>query len=287
MRFVVYDNHRLGMIAEDDVIDITDLVATSEAGPAGPLSSLLQNGYDASKLALDQLAQRPRRALGSVHILAPLPRPSKIIGAPVNYRNHQIEMSVSQTIAQYGIFLKAPSSVIGPGDSISLPYLDKRTDQEAELAVVIGRTARNVPVSDALSYVFGYTCGLDITVRSTEDRSTRKSFDTFTPLGPWVVTADEVGNPHHLELRCWVNGVLRQHANTSELIFNVAELVAYSSSVMTLWPGDVILTGTPAGVGPIANGDQLVVEIEKVGRLEVSVTDEGASQYEARPGPHQ
>jgi 2-keto-4-pentenoate hydratase/2-oxohepta-3-ene-1,7-dioic acid hydratase in catechol pathway len=285
MRFVVYDNDRLGIVAENDVIDITDLVGESEGDPAGPLSRLIQRGYDPTRLAPDQLAGRPRRALASVRLSAPLPRPGKIIGAPVNYLDHKAEMSVPQTIAEYGIFLKASSSVIGPGDSICLPYLDKRTDQEAELTVVIGRTARHVPVAEALNYVFGYSCGLDITVRSTEDRSTRKSFDTFTPLGPWVATADEVGDPHNLELSCWVNGELRQHANTRDLIFNVAELVAYTSSVMTLWPGDVLLTGTPAGVGPIANGDRLVVEIEKVGQLEVSVTNEGASQYEARPGP--
>jgi 2-keto-4-pentenoate hydratase/2-oxohepta-3-ene-1,7-dioic acid hydratase in catechol pathway len=220
-----------------------------------------------------------------VRLSAPLPRPGKVIGAPVNYLDHKAEMSVPQTIAEYGIFLKASSSVIGPGDMIHLPYLDKRTDQEAELTVVIGQTARNVAVDEALSYVFGYTCGLDITVRSTEDRSTRKSFDTFTPLGPWVVTADEVGDPQNLELSCRVNGELRQHANTGDLIFNVAELIAYTSSVMTLWPGDVILTGTPAGVGPIVSGDRLVVEIAKVGRLEVGVSDEGARQYETRPGP--
>jgi 2-keto-4-pentenoate hydratase/2-oxohepta-3-ene-1,7-dioic acid hydratase in catechol pathway len=288
MRFVVYDNDRLGMVAENDVIDITDLVGASEGDPAGPLSRLIQRieqGYDPTTLAPDQLASRPRRALASVRLSAPLPRPGKIIGAPVNYLDHKAEMAVPQTIAEYGIFLKASSSVIGPGNNIRLPYLDKRTDQEAELTVVIGRTARNVPAAEALAYVFGYTCGLDITVRSTEDRSTRKSFDTFTPLGPWVVTADEVGDPQNLELSCWVNGELRQHANTGDLIFNVAELIAYASSVMTLWPGDVILTGTPAGVGPIANGDRLVVEIEKVGRLEVGVTNEGADQYEARPGP--
>ncbi|MBV9232376.1 MAG: fumarylacetoacetate hydrolase family protein, partial [Chloroflexi bacterium] len=171
--------------------------------------------------------------------------------------------------------------------TVRLPYLDKRTDQEAELTVVIGRTARNVSVDEALDCVFGYTCGLDITVRSTEDRSTRKSFDTFTPLGPWVVTSDEVGDPHNLELRCWVNGVLRQQANTHDLIFNVAELIAYTSSVMTLWPGDVILTGTPAGVGPIVGGDRILMEIEKVGQLEVTVSDEGATQYASRPGPRQ
>jgi 2-keto-4-pentenoate hydratase/2-oxohepta-3-ene-1,7-dioic acid hydratase in catechol pathway len=193
-------------------------------------------------------------------------------------------MSVDQTIAEYGVFLKANSSVIGSGGVIRLPYLDKPIHHEVELAVVIGRTARHVSVEKALDFVFGYTCGLDITVRSTEDRSTRKSFDTFTPLGPWVVTPDEVGDPHNLELHCWVNGVLRQQANTRDLIFNVAELIAYTSSVMTLWPGDVILTGTPAGVGPITDGDRLLVEIEKVGRLEVTVTAEGAIQYASRPG---
>lgn len=285
MRFVVYDNDRLGIVAENDVIDITDLVGESAGDPAGPLSRLIQRSYYPTRFVPDQLAGRPQQALSSVRLSAPLPRPGKIIGAPVNYLDHKAEMSIPQTIAEYGIFLKASSSVIGPGDSIRLPYLDMRTDQEAELTVVIGHTARNVPVTEALDYVFGYTCGLDITVRSTEDRSTRKSFDTFTPLGPCVVTADEVGDPQNLELNCWVNGEQRQHANTRDLIFNVAELIAYTSSVMTLWPGDVILTGTPAGVGPIANGDRLVVEIEKVGRLEVSVTSEGAGRYEARPGP--
>jgi 2-keto-4-pentenoate hydratase/2-oxohepta-3-ene-1,7-dioic acid hydratase in catechol pathway len=126
---------------------------------------------------------------------------------------------------------------------------------------------------------------LDITVRSAEDRSTRKSFDTFTPLGPWVVTSDEVGDAGDLELRCWVNGELRQQANTKDLIFNIAELIAYSSSIMTLWPGDVILTGTPAGVGPIAHDDRLVIEIEKVGQLAVTVSASAAVLYTSRPGP--
>lgn len=285
MRFAVYDNDRLGVVAGNDVIDVTNLVGENEGDPSGPLSRLIQRGYDQARFAADRLAGRPRQALSEVHLAAPLPRPGKIIGAPVNYLDHKAEMAVSQTIAEYGIFLKASSSVIGPGDTIRLPYLDKRTDQEAELTVVIGRTTRNVPVTEALDYVFGYTCGLDITVRSTEDRSTRKSFDTFTPLGPWVVTADEVGDPQNLALSCRVNGELRQQASTGDLIFNVAELIAYTSSIMTLWPGDVILTGTPAGVGPIASGDRLLVEIEKVGRLEVGVTSAGACQYEARPGP--
>ena len=285
MRFVVYDNHRLGIVDANVIIDVTDTVGPGKPGPGGPLAALLEQGYDSALFTRDRMANLPQRELAQVTLTAPLPRPGKIVGAPVNYLDHKAEMAVTQTIAELGIFLKAPSSIVGPDSQIRLPYLDKRTDQEAELALIIGRTARNISASEALDYVFGYTCGLDITVRSTEDRSTRKSFDTFTPLGPYVVTADEVGDPHNLELHCWVNGELRQQGNTRDLIFNVADLIAYTSSVMTLWPGDVFLTGTPAGVGPIADGDQVVVEIEKLGKLIMTVTAEGAIPYDARPGP--
>ncbi|HZU01372.1 MAG TPA: fumarylacetoacetate hydrolase family protein [Ktedonobacteraceae bacterium] len=292
MQFVVYEHplsgghsNRLGIIDADVVTDVTDLVNASGQGPDGPLVALLEHGYDPTLFTQARIANQPQQALDQVSLQAPLPRPGKIIGAPVNYLDHKAEMSVTQTIADLGIFLKANSSVIGPGGLVRLPYLDKRTDQEAELAVVIGRTARNISAGEALDYVFGYTCALDITVRSTEDRSTRKSFDTFTPLGPSIVTTDEIGDPHNLELRCWVNGVLRQQGNTRDLIFDVANLIAYTSSVMTLWPGDVFLTGTPAGVGPITEGDQVTVGIEKIGKLTVTVSSEGAIPYDARPGP--
>lgn len=212
----------------------------------------------------------------------PLPPPSKVIGAPANYLDHVDEMPDSQTVVDWGLFLKAPSSIIGNGGTVRLPYTDKRTDQEGELGVVIGRTARNVSAQDALDYVFGYTCLLDITVRSTEDRSLRKSFDTFTPIGPHVVTADEV-DPSDLELRCWVNDELRQHTSTSKLIYDVPRLIAYASAAMTLHPGDVLATGTPAGVGPLADGDKVVVDISGVGRLEVGVSSDGAIPYEDRP----
>ncbi len=202
---------------------------------------------------------------------APVPRPGKILGAPVNYVAHGVEMQLDATVERLGVFLKAGSAVIGPGADIALPSSDRRTDHEGELAVVIGRRSRCVPPGAALDSVFGYTCLLDVTVRGPEERSLRKSFDTFAPMGPWIVTADEVGDPGDLRVRCWVNGTLRQDASTADLIMDIPRLVSYVSQVMTLEPGDVISTGTPAGVGPIDPGDRVVVEVERVGRLEVGV----------------
>jgi 2-keto-4-pentenoate hydratase/2-oxohepta-3-ene-1,7-dioic acid hydratase in catechol pathway len=203
--------------------------------------------------------------LGDIRLRVPVADPSKIIAAPVNYRDHQAEMSTDSQVGALGFFLKAPSSLLDPGGTIQLPYHDRRFDQEGELALVIGRTARQVSVQDALSYVFGYTGLLDITMRGGEDRSTRKSFDTFTPMGPVLSTADEFGDPDDVELRCWVSGDLRQKASTRDLIWGVARLVSYASSVATLYPGDVITTGTPAGVGPLIAGDTIRLELSGLG----------------------
>lgn len=282
MRFVAFANQRLGLVEGDAVIDVTSLVPRS-ATAADHFDQLINAG-SLDTLSQEALRELPRRAINELELRSPLPRPGKVIGAPVNYLDHKTEMSEHRTIADLGVFLKAPSSVIGPGGTVILPYSDMRTDQEGELAVVIGRTARHIDVAGALDCVFGYTCGLDMTVRSSEDRSTRKSFDTFTPLGPWVVTADEIPDPGDLTLQTRVNGAVRQEVSTSELIFGVPELIAYISSVMTLWPGDVILTGTPAGVGPVAGGDTVEVSISGIGTLTVTVSDEEAISYADRPG---
>jgi len=283
MRLASTHDSRLFAVVGDRAIDVTDALAL-EPGAGGPLLALLERGGASEALAGLDLAVLEARPLAELRLAAPIARPGKVVGAPVNYLDHKAEMGEQRTIADYGVFLKASSSVIGPEELIRLPYLDVRTDHEGELAVVIGRTAEGVAVADALDHVFGYAPLLDITVRSGEDRSTRKSFDTFTPLGPWVTTADEVVDPGALELRCWVDGELRQSASTSELIYGVAELVAYASHVMTLYPGDVIATGTPAGVGPIAAGQRVAVELSGLGRLEVGVSDEGAIAYADRPG---
>lgn len=280
MRWVRFDEDRLGLVDGDDVIDMSALAGP--AGRAGRLHAALASG---ALEAADPAAAGARRPLSSVRLLAPLGQPGKIVAAPVNYLAHKAEMNETRSIAEYGVFLKAPSSIVGPGETVQLPYTDVLTEQEGELAIVIGRRASRVPRERALDVVFGYTCLLDVTVRSTEDRSTRKSFDTFTPIGPWVTTRDAVGDPDDLRLRCWVDGELRQDVSTAELIFDVRTLVAYASSVMTLEPGDVVATGTPAGVGPLAAGDAIVVEVERVGRLEVAVADDHAIPYADRPRP--
>lgn len=284
MKLGVFDDNRLGALVGEETVDVTDLLVDHLGGPsaAGPLHALIESAAAQALLTEEALASAPRVA-GPVRWRAPLPRPGKIPGAPANYRAHVAEMGNPNTISEWGMFLKASSSVIGPGEAIELPYTDVRTDHEGELAVVIGRTCRNVSLEDALDVVFGYTCLLDITTRSTEDRSTRKSYDTFTPLGPLVVTSDEIEDPDALGIRLWVGEELRQDASTAAMIFGVRQLIAYTSSVMTLHPGDVIATGTPEGVGPIVDGDVVTVEIEAVGTLTVTVSAADAIPYADRP----
>jgi 2-keto-4-pentenoate hydratase/2-oxohepta-3-ene-1,7-dioic acid hydratase in catechol pathway len=201
----------------------------------------------------------------------PVPVPGKILGAPVNYISHKKEMKVEHTVSGLGFFLKSPSSITGMNGEVPIPFPLRRTDQEAELGVVIGKPAANVSLDDALDHVFGYTCLVDVTVRGNEERSTRKSFAGFTPIGPWITTADEISDPNDLRIRGWVNDELRQDASTSAMVYSVAQLIEFMSSVVTLEPGDIIATGTPAGVGPVEPGDVIRVEIERVGTLEVPV----------------
>jgi 2-keto-4-pentenoate hydratase/2-oxohepta-3-ene-1,7-dioic acid hydratase in catechol pathway len=266
MRLVSYDDGRVGCLTGDRVFPLTartmrDAITSWNAGElAGP-------GHGEGI------------PLPEVRLRVPVGDPSKIIAAPVNYRDHQSEMSADSHVGALGFFLKAPSSLLDPGGTVQLPYHDRRFDQEGELALVIGRTARHVTEHDALSYVFGYTGLLDITMRGGEDRSTRKSFDTFTPMGPVLVTAEEFGDPSNVQLRCWVAGELRQQATTRDLIWSVARLVSYASSVTTLHPGDVITTGTPAGVGPITAGDTIRLKLSGLGMdLEARVAADAATE---------
>jgi 2-keto-4-pentenoate hydratase/2-oxohepta-3-ene-1,7-dioic acid hydratase in catechol pathway len=248
------------------------------AGSVRPLSMLEAIALTAEDGAgaIGRAATGFSRVIAADDLAAPIPLPGSVIAAPVNYVDHMNEMSEVRDIRSLGLFLKARSSITGPGSTVRLPYTDRRFDQEGELGVVIGKVAIDVAVDEALDYVFGYTCLLDITMRGGEDRSTRKSFRTFTPIGSWITTADEVGDPGSLLLTCSVSGVERQKAHTSDLIWSVPQLIAYASSVITLYPGDIIASGTPEGVGPIVGGDTIEVQIERVGSLAVDVSDVGA-----------
>lgn len=204
--------------------------------------------------------------LERVKLLAPS-RPSKIVAVGLNYRDHAEELKMAIPDEPI-IFLKPSTSVIGNGDDILLPQSSSRIDFEAELAVVIGRIAKNVKESEADRFVLGYTCGNDVTARDLQQKDgqwTRaKSFDTFNPLGPWVETELDCSN---LEIELKLNGETKQKSSTAEMIFKIPELVSFISKIMTLLPGDVIMTGTPPGVGKMEPGGEVVVEIEGIGRL--------------------
>jgi 2-keto-4-pentenoate hydratase/2-oxohepta-3-ene-1,7-dioic acid hydratase in catechol pathway len=225
---------------------------------------------------LDRVAKISRAApelpLDGLKLLSPVANPGKIIAAPVNYQKHLDEVKGDAqlhqntqahtiTIQKAGLFLKANSSLVGPGEGVALRHLDRRNDHEVELAVVMGKHGR----------VAGYSIGLDITIRGTEDRSFRKSPDSYTVLGPWLVTPDEIPEPGNLDLEIAVNGETRQKSNTKYMILGVPELIEMASSFYTLHPGDIISTGTPEGVSPIVPGDTIVATIEKIGSMEVKV----------------
>lgn len=282
MKLYVFDEHRIGvLVAGSQLVDITYLI-DAHVVAEDRMTSLIAN-WDSCVDDIREAAQRGESLsdLTNVVILPPQPRPRTIVAAPVNYRRHQAEMGGQHgvypglqvhTIETYAGFIKASTSITGPSGAIELPFPDRRFDHEAELGVVIGRTAKQVSRHDAHRYVFGYVPLLDITMRGPEDRSYRKSFDTFTPIGPCIVTADEVQNSGHLDVKLTVKGEVRQQANTSDLIYDVPRLIELYSEAMTLQPGDIIASGTPEGVGPIEPGDEVVLTIETVGELTMRVT---------------
>ena len=279
-----FDNHRTGLVEGTQVKDVTTaLDALPSRRYPYPLGDALIESLPAIRERIQALAAKASGvSVSQVHLLSPVANPGKVMGAPVNYQKHLAEVTSDaelhhqnkahmQAIHQSGFFLMASSSVIGPSQDIVIRHPDRRTDHEVELAVVIGRPARNVAAKDALGFVAGYCIGLDITVRGPEERSLRKSIDTYTVLGPWLVTADEIPDPSNLDLSLTVNGELRQKANTRDMILGVPELIEFASSFYTLSPGDVLLSGTPEGVSPIHSGDVLHAHIDHIGDMEVRV----------------
>jgi 2-keto-4-pentenoate hydratase/2-oxohepta-3-ene-1,7-dioic acid hydratase in catechol pathway len=282
MRLCRFGEDRFGVVEGDQVRDVTAALADlpSQRYPF-PRSDLLIERLPQLRARLQAEAQRASATrLDASSLRSPVANPGKVVAAPVNYKKHLEEARADsqihhqkqvEEIQRVGLFLKATSSMIGPNEDIVIRHPDRRTDHEIELAAIIGKPANRVSAQNALDYIAGYCIGLDITVRGPEERSLRKSIDTYTVLGPWLVTADELSDPSGLDLLLTVNGETRQKANTRDLIINVPELIEYASSFYSLMPGDVLLTGTPEGVGPIKPGDTIDASISGIGSMQVKV----------------
>ncbi len=282
MKLCRFNDDRLGVVLGDDVVDVSAAVERLPI-PRWPLpfGDPLFGHLDALRPELERMSRTDaRKPLSQVKLKSPVATPSKLMAAPVNYRAHQAEAIADaginfgagvKTIEHYGMFLKNSSSLVGASDGVSLPRADRRMDHEVELAVVLGKSGFQIPRTKAREHIAGYTIGLDMTIRGAEDRSWRKSFDSFAVLGPWFVTADEIPDPNALDFWLKVNGELRQSSNTRALIFDVDRLIEYASGAYTLHPGDVIMTGTPEGVGPVVPGDVMDCYVEGIGQMSVAV----------------
>lgn len=315
LTFEVAGRQRLGVEWKERVVDLQNAVALGQLVQYGAAAaaevvdrfpadmlSYLRGGAGARAAAqealgfLEQLPEEVRNNLaGQTAILyredqirrcAPIPRPGKIVCIGLNYRDHAIESGMAIPTEPV-LFSKYPSAVIGPDDVISLPPQSDQVDYEAELVFVIGKTARNVTAADAMQYVAGYTCGHDVSARDYQIKRgggqwmVGKTFDTFAPMGPVLVTADEAIDPHNLPIRCVVNGETLQNSNTSQFIFTIPQAIEYLTHFMTLEPGDVVFTGTPPGVGfarkpPVflKDGDVTEIQIDGIGVLRNTVRAE-------------
>lgn len=282
MRVCRFDQNRIGVVRGEMVHDVTGILRRlGQHGYPLPQFDLFVAALPDLLPELEELADRtPGIPVSEIAFDSPVANPGKLIAAPVNYNDHlreaeedlvQFYQQKVQQIQKIGLFLKATSSLIGESEAIELRLNDRRNDHELELAVVIGKRASNVPAESALQYVAGYSIGLDITLRGPEERSMRKSSDTYSVLGPWLVTADELPDAGELAIHLDVNDERRQTANTRDLILSVPELIEFASRYYTLEPGDVIYTGTPAGVAEIVDGDTITASIEKIGTLNSKV----------------
>jgi 2-keto-4-pentenoate hydratase/2-oxohepta-3-ene-1,7-dioic acid hydratase in catechol pathway len=280
MKIVRFNGGRIGVVDGDRIIDLTERegIDVTAWPPVGMVSFIARHAAAPDKIR-KKLDSCPTVPLLSARLDCPIDWPNKVIAYPANYQAHIEEQKVSKTglISKFaasgqGFFLKSNSSLSGPNDPIVVPVIEGReVHHECELAIIIGRGGRGISREAALGHIFGYSCLVDVVVRGNEERVMRKSFDTFCPLGPWIVTADEINDPNDIEIELSVNGVCRQKANTRDLIVDIPEMIVMASSVMTLFPGDVIATGTPSGVGPIKGGDKLVSGARGIGTLELDV----------------
>lgn len=287
MKICRFNENRVGVVRDGKVYDVTaaldDLPSYKYAFPMGdPIVANL----DTLRPEMENLADNANGvAIAGVNFLSPVANPTKIIGVPQNYQDHADEAAADVGISQgaprrkmedQGLFLKANSALIGPSEGVEIRFEDRRTDHEAELGMIIGRKGSNIAREDAMSHVAGWAIALDMVVRGKEDRSFRKSVDTYAVLGPWMVTADEIADPGNLDFSLTIGKEIRQQNNTKNLILDLPGQIVWASKFYTLHPGDIIMSGTCAGVSRVQDGDVMHLTFEGIGEMDVPVRDHKA-----------
>ncbi len=272
MKLVLFNDYVPGLLKGDSVIDISSIAPMGRDGQA-TMQGLIER-FDGLRPRLEQaLATGAGVPLSSVRLRAPLPRPGKIVAMGANY----LENVPNGAPVPILVFLKSPAGVMDQGGTCTLPPIDfVICHHEAELVLVFGKRGKSVPAAGWRDYVFGYTCGVDVSARGQYggNRFMGKSFDGFSPLGPCIVTKDEIPDPQNLQVRFWVDGQPRHDFNTNDMAYKIPRCIEYVSSIMTLAPGDVLFTGTNhQGIGPLQDGETAEIEIERIGRFSFKVSD--------------
>jgi 2-keto-4-pentenoate hydratase/2-oxohepta-3-ene-1,7-dioic acid hydratase in catechol pathway len=284
MRICRYDNDRLGLVIDGKVHDVS---AAQEEIRKQAAYDMMGDCVIAAlpqwRGKLEEMAKKsPGRPISEVKFLPPVARYTKVMAAPTNYKAHIEEMAARQNtppeahrgIQAAGIFLKANSSIVGESGNIKLRFPERLNEHELELVMIIGKQGTRIPYDKALDYVAGYCMGIDMTVRGKEDRSFRKSIDGYSPVGPWMVTADEIPDPDKLDLELKVNGVTKQKTNTSNLIYDCRKLIEFATEYYTIYPGDYYFTGTPQGVAPVNPGDWVTSACPQIGELKIQAVSQ-------------
>jgi 2-keto-4-pentenoate hydratase/2-oxohepta-3-ene-1,7-dioic acid hydratase in catechol pathway len=277
-----FDDNRIGVVREGGVHDVSDIVnELPQVRYPYPMGDQLIANLDRLRPKMESLADKAKpKPVSQVKFLSPVANPTKVIGTPTNYRDHIAEMQVMRQttplrdfgkLEEAGLFLKANSSLVGMSEGVAVRFPERRTDHEAELGIVFGKKVSDIPVEKAFDCVAGYSMALDMVVRGSEDRSFRKSIDTYSLLGPWLVTKDEIKNPDELAFHLSVNGEKRQDNNTKNMIMDCANQISWATRFYTLHPGDILMTGTPSGVGRVQPGDTMHFVMQGIGEIDIPI----------------
>jgi 2-keto-4-pentenoate hydratase/2-oxohepta-3-ene-1,7-dioic acid hydratase in catechol pathway len=286
MKIARFNGGKIGIVTGDRITDVTAIcgVDPGEWPPVGMNRVIANFGTLRPKIEA-ALKTAPSVPLAEVTLQTPNPWPNKLLAMPSNFRDHAAEMKTngfglanSLPADEAGFFMKSNASLIGSAEPIVIPDRPGREfHHECEIATFIGTGGNDIPVDKALDHIFGYACLIDVTMRGAGERVMRKSFDSFCPVGPWITTADEVGAPDDIDMKLWVNGELRQHSVANRMIVGIREQVQSCSAVTRLEPGDIIASGTMAGVGPLVPGDTVEIDIARIGRMKLAVTSRVAA----------